>query len=136
MSRSSETRNLLSDKSILIVDDVEDNRLLIQRILAKEGALLTLATNGEEGLNKALQENFDIILMDIQMPIMDGYTATRRLRQAGYRNPIIALTAHAMKDDRERCLAAGCTDYLTKPVHFQKLINTILNYSLIGSSIE
>ncbi|KHD89723.1 MAG: histidine kinase [Bdellovibrio sp. ArHS] len=121
----------LSETSILLVDDVEDNRLLIQRMLSKRGAKLTLATNGEEGLHKALNENYDIILMDIQMPIMDGYTATKKLRQAGYKKPIIALTAHAMKDDRERCLEAGCTDYLTKPVHVEALVQTILSHSFI-----
>lgn len=121
----------LSETSILLVDDVEDNRLLIQRMLSKRGAKLTLATNGEEGLNKALAENYDIILMDIQMPIMDGYTATKKLRQAGYKKPIIALTAHAMKDDRERCLEAGCTDYLTKPVHVDALVQTILSHAPI-----
>ncbi|ASD64863.1 response regulator [Bdellovibrio bacteriovorus] len=120
----------LSSTSILLVDDVEDNRLLIQRMLAKRGANLTLATNGQEGLTKALEKEFDIILMDIQMPVMDGYTATRKLRQAGYSKPIIALTAHAMKDDRERCLEAGCTDYLTKPVQVESLIHTILTYSM------
>lgn len=119
----------LATTSILLVDDVEDNRLLIQRMLAKRGARLSLATNGEEGLSKALEHNFDIILMDIQMPVMDGYTATKKLRQAGYTKPIIALTAHAMKDDRERCLEAGCTDYLTKPVQVDSLIHTILTYS-------
>lgn len=120
----------LSSTSILLVDDVEDNRLLIQRMLAKRGAHLTLATNGQEGLSKALEKEYDIILMDIQMPVMDGYTATKKLRQAGYKKPIIALTAHAMKDDRERCIEAGCTDYLTKPVQVESLIQTILNYSM------
>ncbi len=119
----------LGRTSILLVDDVEDNRLLIQRILKKRGATLDVATNGEEGLNKALSNDYDIILMDIQMPVMDGYTATRKLRQAGYKKPIIALTAHAMKDDRDRCIEAGCTDYLTKPVQVDALIKTILNYS-------
>lgn len=123
----------LSATSILLVDDVEDNRLLIQRMLTKRGAQLTLATNGQEGLTKALEKEFDIILMDIQMPVMDGYTATKKLRQAGYKKPIIALTAHAMKDDRERCLEAGCTDYLTKPVQVEFLIQTILNYSMEGN---
>lgn len=120
----------LSNTNILLVDDVEDNRLLIQRMLSKRGAKLALATNGEEGLSKALAENYDIILMDIQMPVMDGYTATKKLRQAGYKKPIIALTAHAMKDDRERCIEAGCTDYLTKPVQVEALIQTILNHSM------
>nr|WP_295900414.1 response regulator [uncultured Bdellovibrio sp.] len=120
----------LASTNILLVDDVEDNRLLIQRMLSKRGAKLTLATNGEEGLNKALENNYDIILMDIQMPVMDGYTATRKLRQAGYKKPIIALTAHAMKDDRERCIEAGCTDYLTKPVQVEALIQTILTHSM------
>ncbi|WP_374029650.1 response regulator [Bdellovibrio bacteriovorus] len=120
----------LASTSILLVDDVEDNRLLIQRMLSKRGAKLTLATNGQEGLSKALEQEYDIILMDIQMPIMDGYTATRKLRQAGYKKPIIALTAHAMKDDRDRCIEAGCTDYLTKPVQVESLIQTILTYSM------
>lgn len=120
---------LLSTTSILLVDDVEDNRLLIQRMLAKRGAQLTLATNGQEGLSKALEKDFDIVLMDIQMPVMDGYAATKKLRLAGYDKPIIALTAHAMKDDRDRCLEAGCTDYLTKPVQVEALIHTILMHS-------
>lgn len=119
----------LSSTRILLVDDVEDNRLLIQRMLSKRGAQLTLATNGEEGLSQALANNYDIVLMDIQMPVMDGYTATRKLRQAGYKKPIIALTAHAMKDDRDRCLEAGCTDYLTKPVQVDSLVQTILFHS-------
>ncbi len=120
----------LASTSILLVDDVEDNRLLIQRMLSKRGARLSVATNGEEGLSKALGGDYDVILMDIQMPIMDGYTATRKLREAGYKKPIIALTAHAMKDDRERCLEVGCTDYLTKPVHVDALVQTILSHSM------
>lgn len=124
-----EASDLLASKSILVVDDVEDNRLLMERILTKKGAKLSLATNGEECLNKALSQHYDVILMDIQMPVMDGYTATRRLREVGYQKPIIALTAHAMKDDRERCMEAGCTDYLTKPVHVETLVETILNHS-------
>ncbi|NUN04538.1 MAG: response regulator [Bdellovibrio sp.] len=119
----------LASRHILLIDDVEDNRLLIERMLSRRGAKLTLATNGQEGLSKALNENYDIVLMDIQMPVMDGYTATKKLREAGYKKPIIALTAHAMKDDRERCLEAGCTDYLTKPVQVDTLVQTILVHS-------
>ncbi|MNJ92705.1 Aerobic respiration control sensor protein ArcB [compost metagenome] len=118
----------LNNVSILLIDDVEDNRLLINRVLSRRGASVALAANGFEGVQKALENDYDIILMDIQMPVMDGYTATRKLREAGYKKPIIALTAHAMKDDRERCLNAGCTDYLTKPIkvdHLIKILTTI-----------
>jgi CheY-like chemotaxis protein len=111
------------------VDDVEDNLLLIERMLTKRGADVTLATNGEEALNLALHKKFDIILMDIQMPVMDGYSATRKLRAAGYQNPIIALTANAMKDDRDRCIEAGCSEYLTKPLQAEKLVQLLVAYS-------
>ncbi|XGC81365.1 response regulator [Bdellovibrio bacteriovorus] len=117
---------MLEGAKVLLVDDVEDNRILVQRLLTKRGATVTSASDGQEGLTKALSEDFDVILMDIQMPVMDGYEATRKLRASGYKKPIIALTAHAMKDDRERCLEAGCSDYLTKPVQLDELTRTIL----------
>lgn len=116
----------LASKKILVVDDVVDNRMLMERILTKKGAQVSLATNGEEGFQKAIGSGYDIIFMDIQMPVMDGYTATRRLHEAGYKEPVIALTANAMEDDRDKCIAAGCTDYLTKPVNVATLVETIL----------
>lgn len=120
----------LTDISILLIDDVEDNRLLIDRILTRRGARVETAANGFEGVQKALKNSYDIVLMDIQMPVMDGYTATRKLREAGYTRPIIALTAHAMKDDRERCLNAGCTDYLTKPIRVDHLVRILASVQL------
>lgn len=114
---------------ILVVDDSVDNQRLLRLLLSKAGAKVVLADNGKiacdlvgEGTG---EQRFDLVLMDIQMPEMDGYEATRRLRQMGFRRPIIAVTAHAMTGDRERCLAAGCDDYVTKPIDKQSLFATI-----------
>lgn len=114
---------------ILVVDDSVDNQRLLRLLLSKAGAKVVLADNGKvacdlvgEGTG---EQRFDLVLMDIQMPEMDGYEATRRIRQMGFRRPIIAVTAHAMTGDRERCLAAGCDDYVTKPIDKQSLFATI-----------
>ncbi len=115
-------------KSVLLVDDSEINRLLLNRILSNQNMIVTLADNGEEAIKKASSSEFDVILMDVQMPVMDGQTATRNLRLGGYKKPIIALTAHAMKEDRDRCIEAGCNDYLTKPVDFEVLFQTLAKY--------
>lgn len=112
-------------KKILLVDDSEINRLLLERILQQGGLQVQTAKNGEEGVAHALSNEFDFLLMDVQMPIMDGHEATRRLRQAGYSRPIIALTANAMKEDRARCMDSGYNDYLSKPVEFDELFRTL-----------
>lgn len=114
-SRSSQVTNLQGTR-IVVVDDSKDNQLLISHLLKRAGALVDFAENGAEGVEKALALNPDIILMDVQMPVMSGIDATTRLRAKGFVKPIVALTAHALKGDREQCLAAGFTDYLTKPV--------------------
>ena len=91
-------------------------------ILRKAGAAVTVAENGQESLERVQSAgaiSFDLILMDMQMPVMDGYEATRRLRAAGYRGPILALTAHAMADDEKKCLDAGCNGYIAKPIKGQ-----------------
>lgn len=124
-----DTARQLEGMSILIIDDVEDNRLLVHRILSRRGAHVDLAGSGPEGIRMAQDKHYDIVLMDIQMPLMDGYTATRTLRDAGYDKPIIALTAHAMKEDRDRCLQAGCNDYLTKPIQVEKVISALTKHT-------
>jgi CheY-like chemotaxis protein len=114
---------------ILIVDDSSDNQALIKKILTSAGAHVETANNGQEGFDKAMSEDFSLILMDLQMPKMDGYEATRLLRENGYKKPIIALTAHAMKEERQRSLQSGFDDHLTKPIDHDILIKTLVNYS-------
>jgi signal transduction histidine kinase/DNA-binding response OmpR family regulator/HPt (histidine-containing phosphotransfer) domain-containing protein len=123
-------KNLTSLKggTVLLVDDGDANRRLINLILTRAGCIVTEATNGKIGSDAALQTEFDIILMDMQMPVMDGYKATRRLREHGYKGPIMALTANAMTSDRELCEAAGCDDFLAKPVDIDELLAALTRY--------
>jgi len=129
----------LSGFRILYVEDGKDNQRLVSVILSKAGARVELADHGGIGVERALNaqmsgQPFDVILMDMQMPEMDGYTATRRLREAGFTLPIIALTAHAMVGDREKCIEAGCTEYQTKPIDRAKLVATILGVRALGTA--
>jgi PAS domain S-box-containing protein len=101
--------------SILFADDALDNRRLVEHLLRKTGADVTLVENGLEAAHAALAKPFDLILMDIQMPLVDGLTATRQLRAAGIQTPVIAVSAGAMTSDIERALEAGCTQHLSKP---------------------
>jgi signal transduction histidine kinase/ActR/RegA family two-component response regulator len=114
---------------VLLVEDSPDNQRLIATYLQKEGANVTFANNGAEGSEKALlNEAFDLVLMDIQMPVLDGHGAAKKLREAKYTKPLIALTAHAMKEERARCLESGFTEFLTKPVQRNSLIETLSRY--------
>ena len=115
----------LPDLRILVVEDGETNRKLIHLLLTRAGARVVTAENGKAGLELALYEDFDLVLMDMQMGVMDGYTAVAQLRALGVTTPVIALTAHAMKDDEQKCLAAGCSGYLTKPIDADRLMSVI-----------
>jgi two-component system, sensor histidine kinase and response regulator len=116
---------VLAGASILLVEDGATNRKLISLVLRRAGAEVMTAENGEIGLLLACQHKFDVILMDMQMPVLDGYMATTQLRNRGVTTPIVALTAHSMKGDEDRCRAAGCTGYLTKPINSDRLLNTV-----------
>ena len=112
---------------ILIVEDNEDNRDSLSRRLQRRGFEVILAGDGKEGITKAQSEKPDLILMDMNMPELDGWEATRRLKAAPETagTPVIALTAHALSGDRERALEVGCADYHTKPVEFPRLLAQI-----------
>ncbi len=112
---------------ILLVEDNEMNRDMLSRRLQRKGYEVTMAVDGREGIDMARAGQFDLILMDMSLPEVDGWEATRQLRVAPETKtvPIIGLTAHAMAGDREKALEAGCNDYDTKPVDFARLIAKI-----------
>lgn len=123
-----EPQRRLHGLRVLLVDDAPDNRMLLKWIMDHEGAQVEIATNGREAVDKALAGEHDVVLMDIQMPVMDGLTAAGHLRRKGYRRPILALTAHAMKEDRERSLQSGLNDHISKPVQKETLIEILSRY--------
>ncbi len=114
---------------VLVVDDSPDNQFLVERLLTKNGATVDTAQDGEEGVAKALSGSFDVVLMDIQMPKLDGYQAKKALDKSGYKKPVIALTAHAMSDERIKTQAAGFAGHLTKPLNGTELLNTLASFS-------
>ncbi|MGD8559471.1 MAG: ATP-binding protein, partial [Gammaproteobacteria bacterium] len=122
---------------VLLAEDSLDNQQLISMYIRRTGASITIAENGKIAVNYAMSEDFDLILMDMQMPVMGGLEATQWLRQIGNRTPIVALTANAMKQDRDRCLAAGADGYLTKPVDlnsFYRMLKTYLKGNKASST--
>ena len=116
-----------SMKKILLVEDNEMNRDMLSRRLARKGFEVVIAVDGAEAVKMAESEMPALILMDMSLPVIDGWEATRRLKAQAVTKaiPIIALTAHAMSGDREKCLEAGCDDYDTKPIEFKRLLEKI-----------
>lgn len=112
---------------ILLVEDNEMNRDILSRRLVRSGFEVVMAVNGQEGIDMASSEKPDLILMDMSLPVLDGWDATRKLKAdaSTAKIPVIALTAHAMETDREKALAAGCDDFDTKPIEMPRLLEKI-----------
>jgi len=118
-------RTRLDGLNVLVVDDMETNRRLVSLFLTRAGATVETAENGAVGVEAVGKGDFHVVLMDMQMPVMDGYTAATLLRERGFQRPIVALTAHAMRGDREKCELAGCSHFIPKPVNMDELIATV-----------
>ncbi len=117
---------------LLLVEDNEMNRDMLARRLMRRGFEVVVAVDGEEGVAMAISESPDLILLDMSLPVLDGWEAARKLKSDGQTKeiPIIALTAHAMAGDREKAIEAGCDDYDTKPVEFKRLLEKIAAFDL------
>lgn len=114
---------------ILLVEDNEMNRDMLSRRLMRKGFEVVIAVDGAEGVEMSTSKAPDLILMDMSLPVLDGWQATKKIKASSQTRhiPVIAMTAHAMAGDREKCLAVGCDDYDTKPVEFPRLLNKIKN---------
>ncbi|HVE52987.1 MAG TPA: ATP-binding protein, partial [Ramlibacter sp.] len=128
------TRWKIPSARVLVVDDGAENRELLSLVLTENGLWVEEAENGQVALDKLAAGSFDLVLMDMQMPVLDGHAATRELRRRGLQLPVVALTAHAMKGFEEEVLAAGCTAYLTKPVDIDALLQQVAQ--LLGGQPE
>lgn len=130
--RSVDRRTLdrLDGVRVLVAEDNADIREFIERFLTEQGAVVELAVHGKEALKMARAGKYDVLVLDVQMPEIDGYQVTKLLRSDGMLTPILALTAHAMSDERARCLAAGFTEFLTKPIDVPQLIYTVARHGI------
>jgi len=127
--------DLFSGKRILIVDDNEMNRLVASTVLLNYGCQIMIAENGQMAIDMVDKDNFDLILMDIQMPVLNGYDTTKLLRKGGFEGPIIALTASAIIGEREKCIAAGMDDYIAKPIK-EDLFITVIDKWMVKGAVE
>jgi CheY-like chemotaxis protein len=121
---------------ILLAEDNSDNQRLVSMLLEKTGAKVTVAENGQIAINYALNSDYDLIFMDMQMPVMGGLEAIRHLREVGYNKPIVALTANAMKQDFDSCIEAGCNGFVTKPISREHLYTITAKYLQKEESVE
>jgi CheY-like chemotaxis protein len=119
---------------ILVAEDNPSNQKLITILLQKMGVEVTIAEDGHKAVEKCGNETYDLILMDMQMPNMNGYDATRELRKKGIKSPIIAVTANAMMGDEQKCLEAGCDGYISKPIDRAKLNEVVGQY--LGAQVS
>ena len=131
-----QTQLRLPDSKILVVDDGESNRRLVSLYLKRAGVEVVEAENGAEAVEMSKQFDFDVILMDMHMPVMDGFEATRCLRSMGFTRDIIALTADVMQDDERKCREAGCSGFLTKPISLNRLMSALVSSLGQGESEE
>jgi CheY-like chemotaxis protein/HPt (histidine-containing phosphotransfer) domain-containing protein/anti-sigma regulatory factor (Ser/Thr protein kinase) len=127
-SKPLEIDNISFSGKVLVAEDVMTNQMLIKRMLDKMGLKPKIVDDGQKAVEVASKNNYDLIFMDIQMPNMNGFEATKLLREKGIRTPIVALTANALKGDDEECIKAGCSDYMSKPIKREKLLNVLEKY--------
>jgi CheY-like chemotaxis protein len=125
---------------LLIVEDDEVSKIVIENLASRKGWEVILAENGKEAIDAYREQGFNVVLMDVQMPIFDGYKATRVIRplenQKGIHTPIIAMTAYALAGDREKCLESGMDDYLSKPIDADKFYATVEKWTKVESMIR
>ena len=127
MEPTLESGPMLQGLRVLAVEDVEINRIVLEDMLVCEGAEVEFAENGQQAIDRVSGDgDYDIVLMDIQMPVMDGFEATRRIKPIAPNLPVIGLTAHVMAEQREQCLQAGMSDHIAKPVDAERLVAAIL----------
>lgn len=122
----------LNDLRVLLVEDSLENQLVVQNFLETAGASVDVASNGLQGVEMAEQGNHELIIMDIQMPVMDGYTAASLLRDKGFQKPIIAFTAHAFEEEKQKCLQIGFTDFISKPIRKSDLLHCVSKYKKLN----